>query len=132
MGLAFGAHLQHNFSIKMVFIWNSNVILNVISFFFLKIWNKMCYWVLIQTIDNIMNFKIYLRSSSKAMANRQKKMGRTEIQKIEYLEKKESFVDEIKSSFHSFWRAIIWWKNKNLMKIVDTRFKLTLEQPNSW
>ena len=29
---------------------------------------------------------------------------------------------EIKSSFHSFWRAIIWWKNKNLIKIADTSF----------
>ena len=37
-------------------------------------------------------------------------------------ERKELFV-EIKSIFHSFSRAIIWWKNKNLMKIVDTSFK---------
>ena len=36
------------------------------------------------------------------MADRQKKMERTEIKKIEYLENKKSFVDEIKSSFHSF------------------------------
>ena len=48
-----------------------------------------------------MNFKIYLRSSSKAMADRKKKMGRTEIQKIEYLENEKSFVDEIK-------RGMIW------------------------
>ena len=40
-----------------------------------------------------MNFEIYLRSSSKAMIDRQKKMGTTEIQKIEYLENKKSFVD---------------------------------------
>ena len=26
-----------------------------------------------------------------------------------------------------FWRAIIWWKNKNLMKIADTSFKF-----NQW
>ena len=49
-----------------------------------------------------MNFKIYLRSFSKAIADRQKKMGTTEIPKIEYLENKKSFVDEIKSSFHRF------------------------------
>ena len=48
-------------------------------------------------------------------------MGRTEIQKFEYLENKKSFLDEIKSTFHSFWRAIIWWKKK-LMKIADTSF----------
>ena len=29
------------------------------------------------------------------MADRQKKMGRTEMQKIEYLKNKKSFVDEI-------------------------------------
>ena len=33
-------------------------------------------------------------------------------------------VDEIKSIFHSFWMAIIWWKNKNLMKTADTSFKI--------
>ena len=27
-----------------------------------------------------------------------------------------SFLDEIENIFHSFWRSIIWWKNKNLMK----------------
>ena len=51
-----------------------------------------------------------------------KKEGRTEIQKIEYLENEKSFLDEIRSIFHSFWRAIMWWKNKNLMKIADTSF----------
>ena len=51
------------------------------------------------------------------------KERRTEIQKIEYLENKKRFLDEIKSIFHSFWRAIISWKNKNLMKIADTSFK---------
>ena len=28
-----------------------------------------------------------------------------------------------KNIFHSFWRAIIWWKNKNLIKIADTNIK---------
>ena len=35
------------------------------------------------------------------MVNREKK-GSTEIQKFEYLENKKSFLDEIKSIFHSF------------------------------
>ena len=39
-----------------------------------------------------MNFKIYLRSSSKAMADRKKKGA--EIQKLEYLENEKSFLDE--------------------------------------
>ena len=39
-----------------------------------------------------------------------------EIQKIEYLENEKNFLDEIKNIFHSFWRAIIWWKNKKIDK----------------
>ena len=38
--------------------------------------------------------------------------GRGKIQNVEYLENEKSFLDEIKNIFHSFWRAIIWWKNK--------------------
>ena len=38
-------------------------------------------------------------------------------QKFEYLENEKSFFDEIKKIFHSFLRAIMWWKNKNLTKI---------------
>ena len=49
-----------------------------------------------------MNFKIYFRSSSKEMAEQVEKKGSTEIRKIEYLENEKSFLDEIKSSFHSF------------------------------
>ena len=46
------------------------------------------------------------------------------LQKSEYLENEKSFLDEIKNIFHSFWRPIIWWKNKNLIKkIADTSFE---------
>ena len=45
------------------------------------------------------------------MADREKK-GKMEIQKFEYLKNEKSFLDEIKKIFHSFWRAIIWWKIK--------------------
>ena len=38
------------------------------------------------------------------------------LQKFEYLENEKSFFDEIKNIFHSFWRVIDWWKNKNLIK----------------
>ena len=53
------------------------------------------------------------------------KEERTERQKNEYLENENSFLLFWwnKNIFHSFWRAIIWWKNKNLMKIADTSFK---------
>ena len=68
-----------------------------------------------------MNFKIFLGSSSKAMADG-KKEGKTKIQKFEYPGNKNSFLDEIKNILHGFWRAIVWWKIKNWQKIADTIF----------
>ena len=44
------------------------------------------------------------------------------LQKIEGLEDEKSFLDGTKNIFHSFWRAIIWWKNKNVIK--NSRHKL--------
>ena len=57
-----------------------------------------------------------------------KKREKDRNTKIEYLEKEKSFLDELKNICHSFWSAIIWWKNKNLMKIVDTSFKITTQE----
>ena len=48
-----------------------------------------------------MNFKIYLRSTSKAVADGEKE-GKKEIQKIEYLENEKSFLHEVKDIYHSF------------------------------
>ena len=45
------------------------------------------------------------------------------IQKFEYLESEKSFLDEIKNIFYRFWRVIIWWKNKNLMKNSRRKFQ---------
>ena len=42
---------------------------------------------------------IFLGSTSTAMADREKKEGKTEIQKFEYLENEKSFLDEIKKHF---------------------------------
>ena len=36
------------------------------------------------------------------MADREKKKGKTDLQKIAYLENEKSFLDEIKNIFHSF------------------------------
>ena len=47
--------------------------------------------------------------------------GKT-LQKFEYLENKKSFSDEIKNIVHSFWRFVIWWKNKNLTKNSRHKF----------
>ena len=57
------------------------------------------------------------------MADREKKRGKTKIEKFEYLENKKSFLDEERNIVYSFWRAIIWWKVKIWWKIADTSFK---------
>ena len=49
------------------------------------------------------------------------------LQKCEYLNNEKSFLDEIKNAFHSFRRPIIWWKNKNFIKIADTSFKKIID-----
>ena len=49
------------------------------------------------------------------MADRGKKERKTKIQKFEYLKKEKSFLDEIKSIFHSFL--------KGYQKIADISFK---------
>ena len=51
--------------------------------------------------------KIYLRSSSKAMTDREKE-GKTEMQRFEYVENEKSFLNETKSIFHNYLRAIVW------------------------
>ena len=40
---------------------------------------------------------------------------------------RKSFLDKIKNTFHSFWRAIIWWKIKIWQKIADTSFNPNYE-----
>ena len=53
---------------------------------------------------------------------------RRKLQKFEYLENGKNFLDETKNIFYSFWRAMIWWKNKNLIKIADKNFNGTVEK----
>ena len=59
-----------------------------------------------------MNFKNFLGSTSEAMADREKKEGKTKIQKFEYLENENSFFDKIKNIFHSFWGLSFGEKQK--------------------
>ena len=42
------------------------------------------------------------------MADREKREEKTKIQKCEYLKNEKSFLEEIKSIFHNYLRAIIW------------------------
>ena len=48
-----------------------------------------------------MNSKIYLGSTSKAMAEREKE-AKTKIQKLEYLKNEKGFLNEIKNIFCGF------------------------------
>ena len=68
------------------------------------------------------------------MADRENN-GEEEYKEFEYLQNEKSFLKEIRNIFHSFWRAIIWWKIKFWQKIADTSFKdlyLNLYNVNSF
>ena len=52
-------------------------------------------------VDDVINFKIILDQPLKQWLTGRKE-GKVEIQKLEYLENEKSFLDEIKSIFHSF------------------------------
>ena len=75
-------------------------------------------------LDNWWHHKLYDLSLIILQSNgwQGEKEGRMEIEKFDYLKNEKSFFDETESIFHSFWRAIIWWKHKNLIKIADTSF----------
>ena len=86
LGLVFGTYFLYDFAIKTFLIQN------LLPFFFLKISSKMCYYVLISSIYDVINFY----SPSKAMTDR-KKVEKTETQKLEYLE------NENRSIFHNYY-----------------------------
>ena len=51
------------------------------------------------------------------------------IQKFEYLENEENFLDEIKNIFHSFWRASFWIANTSFNKLKDVKmFKFAFKK----
>ena len=52
------------------------------------------------------------------------KFGKGKNYKNLNISRTKSFLDETKNIFHSFWRAIIWWNNKRLIK--NSRHKLCL------
>ena len=90
-----------------------------------QVWwcNKSDFWVIpkvtpAKPIRDIIN---YSTSISSLESRKYGKEGK-KLQKFEYLENEKNFSDEIKNTFHSFWSAIIWWENENLIKI--SRHKL--------
>ena len=62
----------------------------------------MCYQILIYAVDDVINFKIYLRTACKAMADREKKRGRWKYKNFNISRTKRAFLDEMTSIFHSF------------------------------
>ena len=60
------------------------------------------------------------------------KRGNREIQKLKYIENKAGFLDEIKSTFHNFLRAIIWWKKKEKWwtEALENLILLLEKEPN--
>ena len=66
---------------------------------------------LCKPIHDIINYSTYICPFESENCGKEAKKH-----KCEYLENKKSFLHEIRNIFESFWRAIIWWKNKNLIK----------------
>ena len=77
--------------------------------------------ILNKSIKSIHDITNYFTSICPFVSGKCGKEG-NKLQKYEYLENENSFFDEIKNTFCSFGRAIIWWKNKNLIK--NSRHKL--------
>ena len=73
---------------------------------------KITFANLCKPIHGIINYSTSICPSESGKCGREGKKS----QKIEYLENEKSFLDEIKNICHSFWRAVIWWKNKKLIR----------------
>ena len=91
LGLAFGAHFLHGFSVKMFFTYFSisGQSFSVTPYFFPKISNKML--LSSYLVDNVINLKIFLGSTSQAMADSRKKRGRRKYKNLNILRTKRAF-----------------------------------------
>ena len=67
-------------------------------------------------IHDIINYSIFICPFESGMCGKE---GR-KLQNVEFLENEKRLLNEIKSTFHSFWGTAIWWNNT---KIADTIFK---------
>ena len=72
---------------------------------------------LCKPIHDIINYSISICSfESKKCGKEGKKLYLIYLDYTEFLESEKRFFHEIKNIFYSFWKAIIWWKEKNLIK----------------
>ena len=62
-------------------------------------------------MDDITNFKSYIQSSSKAIPTKNKREEDRNT-KIWISQEKKSLLDEIKSIFHNYLRAMLWFGQK--------------------
>ena len=85
LALAFGAHFLHDFFIKNV------------PYLILYQWPRFqCHTFfpsqdIKQNVDDVINFKIYLQATSKAMADREKKRGRRKYKNLNISRTKRAF-----------------------------------------
>ena len=82
-------------------IWPSLMVLEFFQKLHLQIYASQCMTSLILPLPFI------LLNLNKVERKRKK------YKKLNILRTKKAFLDEIKNIVHSFWRAIIWLKNKN-------------------
>ena len=125
MQLAFAAHFLYDFSIK-VFLFDTPSIDKVsllYLFSFPRYQTNCVIEFLFRQLKTSWTLGFVFDHTLKQWSTRRKR-GEDINTKNEYLEIETSFLDEIKSIVHSFWRVIIWWKNKKLMEIADTSFKM--------
>ena len=67
---------------------------------------------LCKPVHGIINYSTFICPFESSKCGKEGK----KLQKFEYLKNEKSFLDERKNISHSFWRAFIWWKNKNLIE----------------
>ena len=113
LGLAFGAHFLLIFPQKCS-LFNIVSMAKVLMSYLLSFSRYQTKCVISSYLNSWRGHKLWDLSSIKLSSNgwQGEKEGRVKIQKFEYLQNEKSFFDEIKNIFHSFCRAIMWWKIK--------------------
>ena len=91
MGLAFGAHFEHAFSINM-FLASNSINWQVSTTCFKFLFSQLI-------APKLSDLSSIIFSSNSRLKEREDKK---EIQKCEYLENEKSFLDEIKSTCYNF------------------------------
>ena len=112
LGLAFGTHLLHDFSLKMFLIWYC---INGQSCPTLFLSQDIKQTGLLSSYFDIINFKIFLGSTSKAMADRGKKRE-DENTKIWIPRERKELFRWNKKHLSQYLKGYHLVKNKNLIK----------------